>query len=170
MFTQASFYLNSFLFKNTLFDFLIYFFSNILPFIMVFLVIGFFVVKKRSLENFLLTSFLALTSWGLSEILKHFFSKERPFVRFEEINPLFLITSTDSFPSGHSMVMASLATLMYFENKKFGTIFFILAALIGLARVFAGVHFLGDILFGYFFGVVFMIFSYKYFKKLKNKS
>lgn len=170
MFTQTSFYLNSFLFKNPFFDFLIYFFANILPFVMAFLVVGFFIVKRRSIKNFLLTFFLALTSWGLSEILKEFFSRERPFVKFEEINPLFLITATDSFPSGHSMVMASLATLMYFENKKFGVVFFILAALIGLARVFAGVHFLDDILFGYVFGVVFVIFAYKYFKKLKNKS
>ena len=168
--SNLSLYLNGFLFKNSFFDAFVYFLANILPFIVFFLIIAYFIVKRKSILKFIFVTILGATSWGLSEILKEIFSKERPFVLLESINPLFLMTEKDSFPSGHAMVMASLSMLIYFENKKLGILSFFATLLVGLARVFAGVHFLEDILFGYLFGVVFVIISYKYFKKLKNKT
>lgn len=170
MISETSIYLNGFLFRNPFFDGLVYFFANVLPFILFFLMIGFFIVKKKNIFTFSITVFLAITSWGVSEILKQVFSTPRPFVLLEDVYPLFMMTPNDSFPSGHAMVMASLATLMYFQNKKFGYLFLFTTLLIGLARVFAGVHFVHDIFFGYIFGVIFAVISYKYFEKLKNKT
>lgn len=170
MINEISIYLNSLLFRSYFFDGTVYFFANVLPFILFFLMIGFFIVKKRNIFSFCLTVFLAITSWGISEVLKEVFRSPRPFILIEDIYPLFMMTSHDSFPSGHAMAISSLSTLMYFQNKKFGYLFFVGALIMGIARVIAGVHFIHDILLGYFLGVFFAIVSYKYFEKLKNKT
>lgn len=165
-----SVYLNSILFKSIFLDNLVYFCAQILPLVLLALIVYYFIFVDKKPIRFLSIALITLTSLALSEILKAVFSHPRPFLAVSEITQLFTFGSLDSFPSGHATVFSALATAMYFENRKIGTIFIIGALLIGLARVVSGVHYLEDVLAGFVigFGIVFL--SYKYIGKLRNKS
>lgn len=59
-----------------------------------------------------------------------------------------------SFPSGHTSASFAAATALYAINRRWGVAAYILAALIGLSRLYLGVHFPTDVLAGAFFGVL----------------
>ena len=78
-----------------------------------------------------------------------------------------------SFPSGHVVFFFALAMGVYFYNKKLGTLLFTGAALMGIARVYTGVHWPTDILAGALVGVlaawpVRMVFTRIYKDRLVN--
>lgn len=92
----------------------------------------------------------------LNYILKEIFARERP-------NILRIIEETHySFPSGHAMLSAAIYTMCILvlnhevKNKNvriFGTIICILIPLmIGISRVYLGVHYVSDVLGGFLLG------------------
>ena len=85
-------------------------------------------------------------------ILKMIVHAPRPFIALSNIYPLVLETPHDSFPSGHATVFFALAVALYTYDKVWGSIFFVVAVLVALSRVIAGVHFPIDILTGAFIG------------------
>lgn len=94
------------------------------------------------------------TRFVLAEIIRFIWFRPRPFV-VENFIPLISQSSTEaSFPSGHATFYFSLATIVYFYNKKLGIIFFVASFFIALSRVFVGVHWPSDILAGAILGVL----------------
>lgn len=102
-------------------------------------------------------------------VLKHIFSRARPL-------NMIIEESSFSFPSGHALFSVILfGMLIYFctsiksKSKKniliSSSIFMIF--IIGLSRLYIGVHWLSDIIAGYFFGV-FLIFLILFIYKSTN--
>ena len=59
--------------------------------------------------------------------------------------------STDpSFPSDHATVVFAIAFVLIFLRDRFAVPYLILAVFVALARVFIGVHFIGDVVGGVF--------------------
>jgi membrane-associated phospholipid phosphatase len=176
IFQEVSIYLNSFLHKSLFFDYLVYFFANVLPFAMIIFAVIYVVfynteksilAKKPEplgLLKGLWLCFFVVFSWGASLLLKMIFGGDRPFVSVPQIMPLFSVITNGSFPSGHSFVLAALSTFIFFKSKKLGYIFLSLTLLVGLARVVAGVHFVIDIIAGYILGAIFAFLVQKFVK------
>ena len=114
-------------------------------------------------------------SFLLNCILKNIFLRPRP-------NILRLVTETSySFPSGHSMINASLYTILILlllsnSSQKMKHIILsisliLLCILIGISRIYLGVHYLGDVLAGWILGVLVAFVVYLILKKinLNNK-
>lgn len=84
--------------------------------------------------------------------IRFFYDRPRPFMTFPEITTLVAkATSEPSFPSGHAAIAFALAGVMYYmklQNDSWWKYATIIAALIALARVVAGVHYPSDILVG----------------------
>jgi len=59
-----------------------------------------------------------------------------------------------SFPSGHASFFFGISFYLFFYFKLLGTIFLLLSFLIGIARVFCGVHWTKDIFGGVFTGLI----------------
>jgi len=111
---------------------------------------------------------VALLIWGnlgisalLNQILKYIVQRPRP-TEFRIIDE-----SGYSFPSGHSMVSAAfygfLIYLIYknVKNKylKWGliTLLSLLTILIGISRIYLGVHYTSDVLVGVFIAISYLI-------------
>ena len=120
----------------------------------------FMVARKDRLERIknLKITILAFAAAVVSrlifaEIIKRADGRMRPFVN-HQVHQLILYDANYSFPSGHASFFFALSTVIYFYNKKAGLVCFAGSFLIGLARIFVGVHYPLDILCGMALGII----------------
>ncbi|MDP3710768.1 MAG: phosphatase PAP2 family protein [bacterium] len=109
-------------------------------------------------KNFWVAAFALVTAvfsrFLVTEIIRFFYDRSRPFEILENVRQLVDHTTGSSFPSGHAAFAFGLAFFVYIHNKKKGICYLIIALLIGLGRVAAGVHYPSDILGGLIVGLV----------------
>ena len=128
--------------------------------ILISLTILFFIfIKNKKIDLTIFTNLIIITV--LNIILKNILQRPRP-EEFRIINE-----SGYSFPSGHSMVsMAFYGYLMYLiykyiKNKylKYSLIILlgILICLIGISRIYLGVHYTSDVLAGFLISIPYLI-------------
>ena len=100
------------------------------------------------------TAFLLALLFGgvATEDLKDIFHRPRPLGA--DYNT-YLTDMSYSFPSQHSQTAFLLATLLagYF-GLRYGVITYPMAALIGISRIYLGVHYLTDVIVGAMLGIV----------------
>jgi undecaprenyl-diphosphatase len=92
----------------------------------------------------------------IKPLILFFYSEARPFVSLGNVKPLVttpIIENIQSFPSGHALIFFAIAMSVYLSHKKWGIFFFIMATVMGLARIFAGVHWPIDIFAGAIIGI-----------------
>lgn len=94
----------------------------------------------------------ALAAWIFSAVVKFWYLAPRPFAFYAELSPLFRYGFLDSFPSGHTIVAFAAAVAVRQFYPRFGNFVLVLALMIGLSRVIAGVHWPLDVLAGLLFG------------------
>lgn len=102
-----------------------------------------------------------LTSHLLNTVIKNLVARERPSIS------VAANAEGHSFPSGHAMIsMVCYGLLAYFITKKMRStkaifcvqlFFAMLVFLIGLSRFFINVHYLTDVMTGFFLGFVCLI-------------
>jgi membrane-associated phospholipid phosphatase len=118
----------------------------------------------------ILPLFMAVAgSAATTYLLKHIFFRARPIVE-----ALYLETGS-SFPSGHATAtMALYGFLLYtiwkhdkhYLKKPLAVFLFILIILVGVSRLYLGVHYLSDVLVGYAIGFIWLLLSIKLHKLL----
>lgn len=127
-------------------------------------VIGFLCVAR--LFGPALFVFLAIfTGWLVSQGLKSFYARPRP-----DIVPQLDLVHTASFPSGHAMMSTlfylTLATVIARLTDNAGArayvfcVAILLSMLIGLSRIFLGVHWPSDVLAGWALGIAWAALSW----------
>jgi len=89
----------------------------------------------------------------ITEAIRWIWHRPRPFVD-QQVNQLIEHSASGSFPSGHIAFLFALSAAIYFFNKKIGWLFFGLSFLIGLSRIFVGIHYPLDILGGIVVGIL----------------
>ncbi len=98
-----------------------------------------------------------LIAWAINI----FYKKERPYQRygltpvastpfFSNIHP----HRYNSFPSRHTMALASVNTLLFFFFPVIGVIGLIITACVGVARIVLGYHYPADVIAGFVLGVL----------------
>lgn len=91
--------------------------------------------------------------YAVVELLKGLVSYPRPHQFLHGIRTLIVYGDYDSFPSLHAALSFALATVTYRKYPRVGVLLFGCATLVGISRVFVGVHFPIDIIVGAFLGV-----------------
>lgn len=87
-------------------------------------------------------------------IIINFFSyRERPFAN-GTVNLLVNQQPDSSFPSRHTITAFAVAQSIYLANRKTGIIAYAIALLVGVSRIYVGVHYPSDILGGIILGVL----------------
>jgi len=100
------------------------------------------------------------------------YPRPRPFVGLSAVHPLINILpweNLQSFPSGHAIFFFAIAAALYYFNKKIGFWAFIIAALIGIARIYAGVHWPSDILGGAILGIATGWLVYRFYRNYSER-
>lgn len=114
-----------------------------------------FFKNRNKYKEMLLVSFVSaiVSRFVFVYIIRFFYYHPRPYLVLQNINWLIKKETESSFPSGHAAFYFSLATGVYLYNKKVGYVYFVLAGLMGFARIFVGVHWPLDILTGAALGI-----------------
>jgi len=134
-------------------------------FIVPLLLIIFWSVNKKFGE---ILAFTVFTSYLLNNSLKELFSFERP-IGEEGIRTLRPETATGkSFPSGHSQSAAATAGAfsLYLKNRWVTIVSLTLMVLVGLSRVYLGVHYPKDPIAGILLGLLVALICSKLFQKV----
>lgn len=153
--------------------FFIYFtkLGNTFGVILIMLIFILFICYKKKYKEILFYIIGVLGAWLLNDLIKYIVRRPRPpYSRL-------VVEKSYSFPSAHAMVSISLAILtcyilgkMIKEQKNKRLIYFCFAIyviLIGASRVYLGVHYLSDVLYGYIFGSLFSVVYISVVKKIK---
>ena len=98
---------------------------------------------------------LLLISTGLNILLKLAFHMPRPYWVDPRVQA-FAIELTYGMPSGHAEISAAIGFLLAFMVRKprITILIGVLVFLVGVSRVFLGVHFASDVLVGWVLGVL----------------
>lgn len=140
---------------SKLLDFVGVFFAEYLLYIIVAILIVLLIWKKHRLMILFSAVSVFLSRIIIAEPIKILVHRARPYIVLETAKKIITgDTDFKSFPSGHAAIIFAIATAVYFFNKKLGIWFFVGAILIGISRIFVGVHWPTDILGGAVIGIV----------------
>ena len=124
----------------------------ILPYFLVIFLLAYCIVQKN-IYLFFYAVLSALLARLLNEVIYFFYKEKRP-AYVSGTNVLIPIPSNYSFPSSHASIFFAMSWFLLFNNFYLGLVFLILSLIIGLARVFCGVHWFHDIIAGGFVGLI----------------
>ena len=99
-----------------------------------------------------------------------FWVRPRPFLSHPELFRMDLHgVDPSSFPSAHTMIALVIATSLLLSGyKKLGWILVVLAIIIGLGRIFSGVHYPSDVLGGAIFGIATALYLHREASEIKR--
>lgn len=135
-------------------DYIGIFFADYVQYVIagVFLVLFFRKINRQQNRTMVViaTSAALLARFIVKPLILLFVAEPRPFV-YLHITPLISAAAGEefqSFPSGHALFFFALAMAVFCFHKKYGIYFFVTAIIMGIARVYTGVHWPLDIVFG----------------------
>lgn len=114
----------------------------------------FMLVKRYQKCGFMMLCTIKLAKYIGDELIKPFVGRVRPCNKFTEVPLLIHAPHSPSFPSGHTMVGFACATVIFYFDKRLGTVGFVVAALIAFSRLYLFVHYPSDVLGGILYGVL----------------
>jgi undecaprenyl-diphosphatase len=170
---------------NTFFDYIMYWLSDKLVWVPMYLLIAFFIVKHYKIQGVVMLLFvglvIALCDQTASHLIKNTVLRLRPS---HEPSLAGLVHLSEAgtggmygFVSSHSANAFGLATFLYFVlNNRFNLLkywLFSWAVLVSYSRIYNGVHYPGDVLVAAFIGSFFgwaisKLYFYVESKRLKS--
>jgi len=91
-------------------------------------------------------------TWGIVSLLKLMVLHPRPFVTLEGVTPLVAALPFHSFPSAHAALSAAVAAVVSRTHPWLGGALGFFALLVGLSRLYVGVHYPLDVIAGFAIG------------------
>ena len=117
-------------------------------------IILFLIFKKTRKVGLTAGISLSLEAILINLTIKKIVGRTRPYVVNEAIEYITTRPSDNSFPSGHTgCVFAVASVLFYMMPKKVGIPAMVIASLVGISRLYVGVHYPTDIIGGFIIGM-----------------
>jgi len=115
-------------------------------------------------------SFVTVLAAGVvCQVVKKYFPRSRPICVLPNVNVIGKRLTSGSFPSGHTATSFALAVVFSYHWGDFTYLFFMMAGLIGVTRIYVGAHFPFDVFGGGLIGfsisnmfVVFLLIAHDY--------
>lgn len=125
--------------------------------------------KRGRVAALLLIPVLTMSDQMSASILKPLFGRIRPCHALDNVRLLVGCGGRLSFPSSHATNISAVAVLFGYFYRK-GTLWFVLiAALVGFSRIYVGVHYPGDVIFGFMVGISLSILLLYIYHKLSAR-
>ena len=137
---------------------------------LLFILYGFMKKKREMRMNGFMIAAPYLLSVIITNTIKVFVSRPRPFTDYHFIQKLSE-GGSNSFPSGHTSDVFSIAMIVsiFFPKPKIIIPIFIWAILVGYSRMDLGVHYPTDVLAGAFIGISSSLFCFWLYKRSRKK-
>ena len=126
---------------------IVIFSAKYLLFLEIAIFVIYFFLQPRGKQKSIITLsvvFLPL-AYIIARVVAFIYFDPRPFV-VGHFTPLISHAPDNGFPSDHMLLASAIASIIFIYNKKLGTIAWTIAFIIGVSRVFAGVHHWIDII------------------------
>jgi len=158
-FDKTLFYFINHELANPVFDWFMPFITRqsnwIIPILILWLGMLIFGKKRARIAAILLLLAVSTTDPVCYRVLKPTFKRIRPSRSLEDVRLLVGRGGKYGFPSNHAAnITAAMAVLIYFF-RKYKYYFATLAGLISFSRIYVGVHYPFDVIFGIFVGGLF---------------
>ena len=127
-------------------------------------------VDKKIGERLGITVFISL---GLNSILKIIFMRVRPYLVDSTITNLRPSTSPGySMPSGHTQSASTVffGIYQFFRKKWLLITAIVITVLVGISRMYLGVHYLTDVIVGGLLGFIITYYMYRWLNKKEDLS
>ena len=95
----------------------------------------------------------AAVGWIVSVVIEFIIRRPRPFKALHHKPRARYWVPTPSFPSTHTTISFACAAFAFAVSPTVGIILGILASLVAIARVYAGVHYISDVVAGMILGI-----------------
>jgi membrane-associated phospholipid phosphatase len=118
--------------------------------------IGALFARRKDWARIFLAMLIACALAGVvARMIKIATGRARPPVKTEQVwNGPRIHANYNAFPSGHTASSTAFFVTLFLARRKIGAPFLIIPLLIAAARIFAGAHYLSDVLFAAALGVV----------------
>lgn len=107
-------------------------------------------------------------TWAVVWIIKVLVAHPRPFISIPDITPLVSAAPFESFPSAHAAFAMTIAIAVLPYHKRLGQLLVAFAFIVGLSRLYVGVHYPFDVAIGLLIGFLIPKALYRVFKKEKK--
>ncbi len=120
-------------------DTLIILCAKYLIWVVVLLGLAFLLVSVHWRRVALFAALSMVLAYILAKVAGSLWYDPRPFV-VDHIQPLIAHAADNGFPSDHMLLGAAIASVVYAHNRAWGLVLWVLALVVGAARVLSGVH------------------------------
>ncbi len=137
--------------SNPVFDF-VFKSTHYLSYVMLGLLVAYFAFRK---EKFIVLSMIVvvIASTLTAAVLKNTTHRERPYQTLD-VRQLVEEDNNRSFPSNHVQLSFALSTIVFYFYRRSGLVLFLLSLLMGIGRIYVGVHYPSDVLGGAIIGIM----------------
>jgi undecaprenyl-diphosphatase len=116
------------------------------------------VLGRPGVSQWKLAGAAALASGALAyvvnQVVHALHDRARPYEAHAGVSHPYATGTDASFPSDHASAAFGIAWAVFLIDRKIGSIFLSLAAVVGVGRVITGAHYPGDVLAGVVVGLV----------------
>lgn len=106
-------------------------------------------------------------TWFVVQVIKVLVAHPRPFLVLTNVNLLVPGQMGYSFPSAHAAMTFAVATVVYFYHKRLGQLLYAFALVVGMSRIYVGVHYPTDVLVGALIGITIPVLIHRMFSKIR---
>ena len=130
----------------------------------------FLMTPKYRRIGFMCVMGLILDALVINLLIKPIVGRMRPYDAIENFNAIVPLFSDKSFPSGHTAAAFVVAVIICKTlPKRYGIFAITLASLIGISRLYVGVHYPTDVLCAAIIGTIMGLLTVKIFSLLENR-